>query len=75
MATDNRPTGKRDNTMAWVLAGAVFLGILGLIIWSMNDSSPTASNTNTDTNTSSASRTAPAPGDPQAPLPGNPARP
>jgi hypothetical protein len=74
MATDNRMTRKPNNTMGWVIAGALFLGIVGMIIWSMTDRTTTAAN-NPDSNSGSISKTAPAPGDRQAPPPGNPARP
>jgi hypothetical protein len=75
MATDDRMTGRRDDTMKWVLGAVALIALLGVIFWSTADNnSPTVRN-NTDTNTGSVSRTAPAPGDPQAPLPGNPARP
>ena len=69
-----RPYGRRGGGMKWVMVVVLAIGIVSLIAWWVNNNTTTASRP-ANSNVGSASESAPPPGDPNAPLPGNPSRP
>lgn len=75
MQRSNKDTAQRRSVLPWVLGALAVFAVLGMLMFTGDNSTPRSTAVDNSENVGSASRNAPAPSNPASPLPSAPSRP